>query len=316
MNIKRNISFALEKRKKNGVPIVENVPIRMRVMFGGKRIEFTTGYRIDIAKWDKDKQRVKNGITNKLKQSASEINTELQYYYAEIQNVFKEFEVQNTFPTTEDVKTLFNTRLKPRISENTQNDLVQSVFIDFVKERSVQNNWTKSTHKKFATVKRHLENFNDKLCLQDISEDILNDYVAFLQMEKDMRNSTIRKQLEFVRSFLRWCSKKGYNVNPAFEDFKPKLKNVKNGIIFLTWEEQRKLIDLKLPESKQYLERVRDVFIFCCFTGLRYSDVYNLKHSNIKQDHIEITIAERYSINIRTLSSKTTKSYLSSVTRR
>ena len=33
MNIKRNIIFALESRKKNGVPIVENVPIRMRVIY-------------------------------------------------------------------------------------------------------------------------------------------------------------------------------------------------------------------------------------------------------------------------------------------
>ena len=71
--------------KKNGVPIVENVPIRMRVIYASQRIEFTTGYRIDVAKWDADKQRVKNGCTNKLKQSASEINADLLKYYAEIQ---------------------------------------------------------------------------------------------------------------------------------------------------------------------------------------------------------------------------------------
>ncbi len=48
MNIKRNIIFALESRKKDGVLIVENVPIRMRVNFASQRIEFTTGYRIDV----------------------------------------------------------------------------------------------------------------------------------------------------------------------------------------------------------------------------------------------------------------------------
>ena len=40
MNIKRNIIFALEARKKNGVAITENVPIRMRVNYSGQRIEF------------------------------------------------------------------------------------------------------------------------------------------------------------------------------------------------------------------------------------------------------------------------------------
>lgn len=108
MNIKRNIIFSLESRKKNGVPIVENVPIRMRVIFASQRIEFTTGYRIDAAKWDTDKQRVKPGCTNKLKQSASEINTDLLRYYTEIQNIFKEFEVQGTMPTTAQVKEAFN----------------------------------------------------------------------------------------------------------------------------------------------------------------------------------------------------------------
>ena len=52
----------------------------MRVIFASQRIEFTTGYRIDVAKWDADKQRVKNGCTNKLKQSAAEN----QYGLAEI----------------------------------------------------------------------------------------------------------------------------------------------------------------------------------------------------------------------------------------
>ena len=112
MNIKRNIIFALESRKKNGVPIVENVPIRMRVIFASQRIEFTTGYRIDVSKWDADKQRVKNGCTNKLKQSAAEINTDLLKYYAEIQNIFKEFEVQEVMPTTQQLKEAFNMRMK------------------------------------------------------------------------------------------------------------------------------------------------------------------------------------------------------------
>ena len=57
MNLKRNITFQLESRKKDGVLVTENVPIRMRIVFDGKRIEFTTGYRIDAAKWDASKQR-------------------------------------------------------------------------------------------------------------------------------------------------------------------------------------------------------------------------------------------------------------------
>lgn len=113
MNIKRNIIFALESRKKNGVPVIENIPIRMRVIFASHCIEFTTGYRIDAAKWDADKQRVKNGCTNKLKQSASDINTDLLRYYTIMQEIFKEYEVKDIMPTPQDVKDSFNNKVNP-----------------------------------------------------------------------------------------------------------------------------------------------------------------------------------------------------------
>ena len=177
MNIKRNIIFTQESRKKDGVLIVENVPIRMRVNFASQRIEFTTGYRIDVSKWDADKQRVKNGCTNKLKQSASEINAALLGYYTEIQEIFKHFEVAEIMPNPADVKNAF----------------------------------------------------------------------------------------------------------------RPKLKDTQKKIIFLTWVELTKLREFEIPPAKQSLDRVRDVFLLQCFTGLRYSEVYNLRRSDIKEDYIEVT---------------------------
>lgn len=295
MNIKRNIIFSLESRKKNGVPIVENVPIRMRVIYAGKRIEFTTGYRIDVAKWDSTKERVKNGSTNKLDQSASEINSDLLRYYTEMQEVFKEFEVQNTIPTPEQVKKTFNAKLNPDTEEKvieTENKTVldfKVAFDEFVKECGKQNNWTDSTYEKFTAVKNHLKAFNPNVTFEYFDEVGLTEYVDFLRNTKDMRNSTIGKQLGFLKWFLRWSFKKGYNTNSAYDTFKPKLKNTPKKVIFLTWDELTKLREYQIPLQKQYLERVRDVFLFCCFTGLRYSDVFNLRRSDIKDGHIEVT---------------------------
>ncbi len=291
MNIKRNIIFALESRKKNGVPIVENVPIRMRVIYASQRIEFTTGYRIDVAKWDSDKQRVKNGCTNKLKQSASEINADLLKYYAEIQNVFKEFEVQETMPTTQQLKDAFNLRMKNANEEQQEEAQISfwEVFDEFVKECGNQNNWTESTYEKFAAVKNHLKEFKEDVTFEYFDEFGLNEYINFLRDKKDMRNSTIGKQMGFLKWFLRWSFKKDYHQNIAYDTFKPKLKTTPKKVIFLTWEELNRLKDYQIPKDKQYLERVRDVFLFCCFTSLRYSDVRNLKRSDVKSDHIEVT---------------------------
>ena len=294
MNIKRNIIFTLESRKKDGVLITENVPIRMRVNFASKRIEFTTGYRIDAAKWDADKQRVKNGCSNKLKQSASEINASLLEYYTEIQSIFKKFEVEDVMPTPEQIKEAFNALHKP-VSEEPKPkkealpcDFFQ-VFDDFVEDCGRQNNWTDSTFEKFAAVKNHLTNFREGLTFEFFDERGLNDYVGYLRDVKEMRNTTIGKQLSFLKWFLRWAFKKGVHQNNAYDSYKPKLKSTQKKIIFLTWNELNRLREFKIPSNKQALERVRDVFLFQCFTGLRYSDVFNLRRSDIKGDHIEVT---------------------------
>lgn len=294
MNIKRNIIFTLESRKKDGVLITENVPIRMRVNFTSKRIEFTTGYRIDATKWDADKQRVKNGCSNKLKQSASEINASLLGYYTEIQSIFKRFEVEDVMPTPEQIKEAFNALHKP-VSEEPKPkkealpcDFFQ-VFDNFVEDCGRQNNWTDSTFEKFAAVKNHLTNFREGLTFEFFDERGLNDYVGYLRDVKEMRNSTIGKQLSFLKWFLRWAFKKGVHQNNAYDSYKPKLKSTQRKIIFLTWDELNRLREFKIPSNKQALERVRDVFLFQCFTGLRYSDVFNLRRSDIKDDHIEVT---------------------------
>lgn len=292
MNIKRNIIFTLESRKKDGVLIVENVPIRMRVNFASKRIEFTIGYRIDAEKWDTDKQRVRNGCTNKLKQSASEINDSLLGYYTEVQEIFKKFEVEEIMPTPEQIKEAFNALHKPieevKPRKSTPNAFYK-VFDEFVRDCGRQNDWTDSTYEKFAAVKNHLMNFRDGLTFDFFDEKGLNDYVTYLRDVKEMRNSTIGKQLSFLKWFLRWAFKKGLHQNNAYDSYKPKLKSTQKKIIFLTWEELNKLREFEIPAAKQALDRVRDVFLFQCFTGLRYSDVFNLRRSDIKGDYIEVT---------------------------
>ena len=268
----------------------------MRVNFASQRIEFTTGYRIDVAKWDGDKQRVKNGCTNKLKQSASEINAALLGYYTELQEIFKRFEVAEIMPSPAEVKEAFNNRHgqneKTELSSTDMFNVPSNfyeAFDDFVRVCGRQNDWTHSTFEKFAAVKNHLKNFRSELSFDFFDEEGLTEYVQYLREVREMRNSTIGKQLSFLKWFLRWSFKQGMHSNNAYDTFKPKLKDTQKKIIFLTWEELNRLREFKIPPTKQALERVRDVFLFQCFTGLRYSDVFNLRRSDIKGDHIEVT---------------------------
>ena len=295
MNLKRNITFQLERRKKDGKLIVENIPIRMRVVFGGKRIEFTTGYRIDENKWDDEIGRVKRGCTNRLKQSFSEINADLNRYESIIQDIFKEYELKNTMPSVNDVKINFNGRIAIKKNddeieeEKPREKTFWEVYDEFTKECARLNDWTPATVGKFNALKNHLLKFKKLNSFDYLTEEGLNNIVEFFRFKKNMLNSTIGKQLGYIKWFLRWATVKGYNNNKAFESFSPKLKTTQAKVIFLTDEELNKIKSYEIPEDKKYLEKVRDVFIFCCYTGLRYSDVANLRKSDIKDNHIEVT---------------------------
>ena len=54
-------------------------------------------------------------------------------------------------------------------------------------------------------------------------------------------------------------------------------------VIYLTKEEIARVRDLELSESQAYLDPIRDIFLFCCFSGFRHSDVNNLRRSDIKE---------------------------------
>lgn len=298
MNIKRNISFKLEKRKSKGGDIVENVPIRMRVTYGGTRVDFTTGYRVDVAKWDESAQRVKAKTSNKQRQTASEINDALDELRTELQKIFKEYEVKEILPAPEELREAFNIKIKGEsIKERDIKAALDAVpavslwerFDEFVNVNGRNNNWTKSTVAKVNVFGRHLKAFKEEVTFEYLDERGIAEFLDYLQEKKGMRNSTLSKMYGILLWFMKWALNQGYHTNNAYDRFKPRYKKPEKPIVFLTIEELKKVAAIEIPIEKQYLERVRDVFFFCCWTGLRHSDVYNLRKSNVKKDHIELT---------------------------
>lgn len=293
IQIKRNLILTLEKRKRAGQLITNNVPIRLRLNFGGSRLDIQTGFRIDISKWDQNKEQVKNGSFNKLGQSSSVINSRISELKMTIQDFFQQCEIQDKIPTKEEISDIVKTlKEKGKVDIEVEKEKKISlfdVFELFIERSSRLNNWSDATIKKFETVKKHIISFNPNAKFEDFNENGLTDYLVHLREAKRMRNSTIKKHLGFIKWFLRWSFEKKYHDNDAYQSFRPKIKNTNKTVIFLTEEEKAKLLNYKIPKTKKYLERVRDVLFFTCYTGLRYSDVYNLKRSDIHSNKIKIT---------------------------
>nr|WP_246439915.1 site-specific integrase [Rhabdobacter roseus] len=267
------------------------------------------GYRVDASKWNEDKQRVIPNTTHPKQVTASAINTRLNNLESGVDHFFKTCEVKRTVPTLADVRQVVD-----QISKQKQfkKENFFTVFDEFVKSVGRENDWVSDTYIKFSVIKNHLQEFDKAISFEGFTVDRMLDYVTYLRTKRNMRNTTIVKSLSFVKWFLRWAIKNGYPVSQTTLDFNPKLKGTDGKIkkvVFLTVEELTHLYNFPIPESKGYLDRVRDVFIFCCFTGLRYSDAYNLRKADDKGSYIEF-VAQKTSESLKVETNKYSRAIL------
>lgn len=285
MFIKRIVKFILHKRKSTDTTALA---IRMRVTLKGERpFDFPLGRKVDLDKWDADAERAIEGIID-----AAEINRTIEEYKTQINEVFARFELlEKRVPTPQEVKYLFNDMIgKTSLLDDSGNLDFWSVFDVFTEQVGEKNQWTDSTFQKFRTLRHHLKSFAPTLSFSSLTEEKLQGLIAYYY-KKDFRNTTISKQLSFLRWFLRWAAQKGYYKGDLHETFKPKLKGISvdsKEIIYLSQDELKQLQDFHFQPMQEALERVRDVFLFQCFTGLRYSDVAKLKRSDVKKGIVHV----------------------------
>ena len=299
------VKFYLDNRPgKSG-----DAPIRVSIALFGDRFITSTGYAINPDKWNAEKMRVKQGATNAKKINYNTINAKL----GRIASYFEAIEGAPTRPENVDIKALFAAEFgRPNGPASTgQPEFLTfwDYYAMFCRERGKQNDWTKATYQKFDALKNHLQDFNPRTGFDTFTEYGLLQFVDFCRNDLDMKNSTIGKQLGYLKWFLNWATAKGYNTRTDYQAFSPKLKQAENKVVFLEWSELMKVYSYQVPEEgvtvklinaagEEYekkvehagtLEKVRDVFCFCAFTSLRYSDAFNLKKSDVRDGYISVT---------------------------
>ena len=292
--MKRTIKFDLLPNKINGIP-VECMSIRMRVSYAGNRPDLLIGYSIEPEKWNKDTMRAIPGTKNKFKQSANEINKAIAKNEAWIDDFFTKFELlENRIPTIKELKDAHKIFLGKDVSEKKTNEVkagnFYAVLDKYITEQSLLNSWSKSYKGKITNLKNHLIEFDSDISFENVTKEKLISFLNDL-FDKDLCNTTISKLLSYLRSFLRWANNEGYYSGSQHDKFKPRLKGANGAhktVIYLSWDELMTLYNFIVPADRKYLERVRDILCFCSFTGLRYSDAFNLSKVDIQKERIKI----------------------------
>jgi integrase len=180
---------------------------------------------------------------------------------------------------------------------------------EFINEESRIKGWSLETRKMVKSFKNHLIKFRKHEGLDYFNAAGLEKFITYLRSDCGLEENSVEKQYKNLAWFLRWAIRKKYTTVRDIESYEPVFKVVKKPVIFLTQEELDKLYNLKIPANgtklklKRYdgseyekvvseaagMERARDLFCFCAFTSLRYSDVVEVRRVDIQEGTLNIT---------------------------
>ncbi len=281
--IRRSYLFVVDSEpgKKDG-------KLRFRIRYAGNVVAFGVGYRVEQAKWDRAGQRCRNNTTHgKLRTPASAVNAEISLYETTANKVFARFESAGIVPEIAVFRDEFNRELGRNAKSVRPADSFFVVFDEFVSMSIINRSWSMRTQQKFAGLRGMLLRYSPDVKFSDIGEAYMNNFVEYL-LRHDYRNVTILKYVENMRFFLRWAAERNYYKGSEHERFRPRLKGIDPASREVIYLEVEELMHLYACDLSPAYARVRDVFCFCCFTGLRYSDVAALKRTDIVAGSIRI----------------------------
>lgn len=291
------IGFHINKSKKdkNGF-----VPIRAKIS-----AESLARYKaIDKVKeryWNKKKQRVYPSRETEPYNRHKEINQLLDEFEAKARDFFNYCTLNSIPLTLEAIEGFFAGKMaNKRISKITFNE----AFDEYLE--SQKPTWKFNTIRNYTTAKNYILEFQEKarykITWENIDLKLWDEFVKYSyesrgeileegsddKYKKVLEPNTLAKYRNVLVSFLNWATEREYYSGIKHLKFKAPERNI--DIIYLT-EDELDLLYFHKFENKT-LDRIRDIFCFGCYTGLRYSDLSTLTSDHIQNGMIRKTMVK------------------------
>jgi integrase len=306
-----NFVLRTQKTLKNGkAPIYLTYSIhRVRIFNSINRYSIFPDY------WDIDSQRAKYIPQREARKLMPDISPNDLLTESEINEINDE--IDKVKVNIQEIENKFDALKKPFSSQmvidelkaidaerpKTKKEEVTGLVFDFIDRYLSENEATreKGSLSVYKSVKNHLQAYQDttghKVTFEKIDYSFFQKFQTFLiqrtkknkagEISPMLNNTTIAKALSTLKTFLGYARKHGIKVNDSYRDFT--IKREKLEVIALTQEEFDSLMNADLSGNKR-LGKVRDIFCFACATGLRYSDIAQLKREHIADNLIKLTI--------------------------
>lgn len=267
------VLFVLSKSKMNMKGLC---PLICRITYNNKRKEFSTGFLVSEDEWNAKSQV----ITSKTAY-AKNVNTHLNKMYRDVLSTYSEVVIDNTIFSVQDIYNAYMGTSKKGIL------YVVEYFDDYLLKikRLVGKDMEESTWKKFENALMHLKSFikwkyeQQDLLLRDVNLFFIQEFEFYLKAIKNLANATIYKVLQRFKKVMMHAENEGMISRTPFALYKS--VTVKKEVIYLTFEELQELETYTITQPR--LNLVRNLFVFCCYTGLPYYEMSTLSAKNIER---------------------------------
>lgn len=279
-----NTAFSLSyyisrnKARKNG-----EVPITLKIHLRGEVVTLSTKRLVKPQDWDTD-----YGCVRGRTQEAKVMNDYLDSLRLHAFKKYNELLLLHDQVTSQLLKDaiLGVDSARPKMFVEVWEEHNQRLFTLIGQENSYTN------YQKHNTCKNHFVDFLSlhykitDLPVKKMEPDLVDRFMFFLKTEKNCSHNTTIKFLHKLKGICIICQRNGWMLKDPFFGIKMGLKDVDRP--YLTEGELQRLIDYHSPIDR--MNRVRDFFLFACFTGLAYSDVKKLKRSELETNGSEYWI--------------------------
>ncbi len=266
-----SVLFLLKKDKTNKQG---TCPIYCRITYLEKRKQFSTGEFITPLEWYAKKQKANSKST-----SNQQINLQLEIISANIRKVYLQLQMmEGAFGVAE----IFSKYLG---KTEKKEEKVVSYFEKFLIKQSklIGKDLKLSTWKKSEYVCNDVIAFikskygKNDYPLNKLGQSFLDDFEYYLKTVKNQKQITINKGIQRFRKSIKEAVGEGYLENDPFVFHKP--GRVRKEVIFLSTDELNMLEEHHFIQPR--LQLVKDLFIFCCYSGLAYHEMANLKKEHV-----------------------------------
>ena len=269
------------------IPTRKSYKVRIRVSFAGKRVDLLPGIRLETKdQWQGN--RVKRGC-KVFGENYNDINRRLTRYEDWVDYYFNTCEENRLDPSLVELRLWFNEEVShedestkhtaiPRLAsaKKTFFDLYKD-FLEDMKIRHEDSQCKEDAIEPYLQLQNRLQEFDKNLTIESLTRKKMIEFIKFLTMT--MYNDAINKRLTYFRCFAYWVEDHGYEVNREYWRYNPRLREAVKEVRYLTIEEVDTLWNLELRTSS--MQVTRDMFMFQCYTGLRYSDLKTLTRKDL-----------------------------------